>query len=37
MLKVKKVRINFNDFIVGNIAYGLPDNRKIEYYSVVLS
>ena len=31
-----KVRINVNDFIIGNIMYGVPENRKYDYYSLIL-
>ena len=31
-----RVRINVNDFIIGNIMYGLPENRKYDYYSLIL-
>ena len=33
---IPKVRIGVNDFIIGNIMYGLPENRKYDYYSVIL-
>ena len=35
-VKSPKVRITVNDFIIGNIMYGLPENRKYDYYSLIL-
>ena len=33
---VTKVRINVNEFVVGNIIYGFGERRKYDYYSLIL-
>ena len=30
------VKIDVNEFIIGDIVYGLPDNRKYDYYIITL-
>ena len=30
------VKIDVNEFIIGDIVYGLPDNRKYDYYKITL-
>ena len=31
-----KVRMEVNEFVFGEVIYGLPDNRKYDYYTVTL-
>ena len=33
---VKKVRVNVNEFVVGNIIYDFGERRKYDYYSLIL-
>ena len=31
-----KVKIDVNEFVIGDIVYGLPENRKYDYYTLTL-
>ena len=31
-----KVKMSVNDFVIGDIVYGLPENRKYDYYTLTL-